>query len=99
MESLISDPSVVVAIKDHFSCSLGDDIIILDVRAGLYFSINDVGALVWQRIQEPRTVGELRDAILDRFDVDAETCDRDLRALIQDLASRNLVDVRDAAAV
>jgi Coenzyme PQQ synthesis protein D (PqqD) len=99
MDSVISDPSVVVATKEHFSCPLGNDVIILDLRAGLYFSVNDVGALVWQLIQEPRTVGQVRDAVLDSFDVDPQTCERDVRALIQDLVSRNLVEVRDAAAV
>jgi hypothetical protein len=43
-------------------------------------------------------VKDLRDAILATFDVEREVCERDLEALLRDLASRNLVEIRDAAA-
>ena len=98
MESVISDPSVVVASKDQFSCPLGDDAIILDLKAGLYFSLDNVGALVWQLVQQPKSVRELREAILETFDVEPQVCERDLLALLHDLAGRNLVEIRDATA-
>ena len=98
MESVISDPSVVVVSKDRFSCPLGDDTVILDLKAGLYFSLDSVGALVWQLVQKPKSVRELREAILETFDVEPQVCERDLLALLHDLAGRNLVEIRDAAA-
>ena len=98
MESVLSSPSIVVATKGHASCPLGDDIVILDLKAGLYFSLNDVGALVWRLVQEPRSVRELRAAILEEFEVDPEVCDRDLRALLRELEDRKLVEIRDATA-
>ena len=99
MDTVLSGPSVVVATKDHVSCPLGDDIIILDLKAGLYFSLDNVGAMVWQLIQQPRSVQELRVAILDEFEVTQDVCDRDLLALLRDLAAKNLIEIRDAATV
>ncbi len=98
MESVISDMAVVVASKDQFSCPLGDDTVILDVKAGLYFSLDSVGATVWQLIQQPRTVRDVRQAILDEFEVRPEVCERDLGALLRDLAGRKLIEIRDATA-
>jgi hypothetical protein len=98
MADVISDPSIVVASKDQFSCPLGEDTVILDVKAGLYFSLDNVGALVWQLIQQPKTVREIRQAILEAFEVEIEVCERDLLALLRDLAGRNLIEIRDAAA-
>lgn len=98
MESVISDPTVIVASKDQFSCPLGDDTVILDLKAGLYFSLDNVGAMVWQLIQQPKSVKELREAILEAFEVDPQVCERDLLALLRELAGRNLVEIRDAAA-
>ena len=99
MDAVPSDPSVVVATKDHVSCPLGDDIIILDLKAGLYFSLDNVGAMIWQLIQQPRSVGEVRAAILDAFEVAPDVCERDLLSLLRDLAARNLIEIRDAATV
>jgi hypothetical protein len=97
MDTAISDPMVVTAIKEHSSCPLGDDTVILDLRAGLYFSLNNVGTLVWQLVQRPRTVREIREAVLAAFDVEPDVCDRDIAALLRDLADRNLIEIRDAA--
>ena len=98
MESVISDPAVVVASKDQFSCPLGDDTVILDVKAGLYFSLDNVGAMVWQLIQQPKSVREIREAILETFEVEPEVCERDLLALLRDLAGRKLIEILDATA-
>jgi len=97
MGTVISQESVVVAAKDHFSCPLGDDTIILDVKAGLYFSLDNVGALVWQLIQQPKTVKEVRQTLLDTYEVEPAVCERDLVTLLNELATRNLVEIRDAA--
>jgi hypothetical protein len=99
MDTVFSAGSIVVAAKDHVSCPLGDDIIILDLRAGLYFSLDNVGAMVWQLIQQPRTMQDLRAAILEAFDVSADLCERDLVALLQQLAAKDLIEIRNAAAV
>jgi hypothetical protein len=96
MDSLIADPCVVVATKEHFSSPLGDDIIILDVKAGVYFSLDNVGALVWDLVQSPISVKDLRTAILEKYEVDPEVCERDLLALLRELADRNLVEIRNA---
>jgi hypothetical protein len=98
MDSVLSDAAVVVAGKEQFSCPLGDDTIILDVKGGLYFSLDNVGALVWQLIQSPKTVTELRAAILEIYDVAPDVCERDLAALLGELAARNLIEITDAAA-
>jgi len=98
MESVISDPSVVVASKDQFSCPLGDDTVILDLKAGLYFSLDNVGAMVWRLVQQPKSVREIREAVLEAFEVEPEVCERDLVALLRDLAGRNLIEIRDATA-
>jgi hypothetical protein len=98
MEMAISELVLIVATKDQSSCPLGDDTVILDMKAGLYFSLNNVGAMIWQLVQQPKSVKELREAILETFEVEREVCERDLQALLSDLATRNLIEIRDAAA-
>src|SRR5262245_20733539 len=97
MATSLSDLALVVATRDQTSCPLGDETVILDLKAGLYFSLNNVGAVIWELVQQPRSVKDLRDAILATFDVEREVCERDLEALLRDLESRNLVEIRDAA--
>jgi len=89
--------TVVVAIAEQASVDLEDEAAILDLKTGVYFGLNEVGAHVWRQLQQPRTVGELRDSIVAEYQVEPERCERDLQALLQDLVAHHLIEVRRAA--
>ena len=77
----MADP-VVVATRQQISCDLADEVAILNLESGVYDGLDAVGALIWNLIQQPRTMGALRDALLDEYDVDPERCEGDLRAFL-----------------
>jgi hypothetical protein len=49
-------------------------------------------------IQEPRTINEVRDAILAQYEVEPEQCDRDIKALLEELEAEGLIEVRNERA-
>ncbi len=87
--------STVAAVKGQVSSDLGEEVAILDLNAGVYYGLDAVGALVWDLIQKPRTVAEVRDAVVSEYDVESDRAGRDLLALLQDLADEGLIEVRD----
>lgn len=95
MDSTVSADSTVVAAEGQVSSDLGDEVAILDFRAGMYYGLDAVGSRVWQLVQEPKRVSEIRDTLLEEYEVDPERCDRDLIGLLQRLAEEGLVEVRD----
>ena len=98
MERVLSERSMVVAVKEQAFCSLAEEAVILDLKAGVYYSLNEVGARIWYLIQEPKSVCDIRNTILQEFDVEHERCDRDVRQLLQDLAGKGLVEVQNEKA-
>ena len=70
--------SVVVASKEQISTDLGGEAVILGLESSQYYSLNDVGTRIWDLIQEPKTVLDIRDAILDEYEVEPERCETDL---------------------
>ena len=89
----ITTSSIVVAAKGQVSTDLGGEAVILGLESGTYFSLNDSGSIVWNLIQKPRPVAELRDAILDEYDVESDVCERDLLALLGHLFDEGLIIV------
>src|SRR2546426_12791479 len=92
MESLglkqrTSPASIVVAIRDQVSADLAGEAAILNLKSGVYYGLNAVGARIWSLIQEPKSVEDIRDAILNEYDVDPERCESDLLQLLQQLAA------------
>ena len=82
-----------MAAKDQVSSDLGGEVAILDLKAGVYYGLDAVGARIWSLIQEPRTVNEIRNILLEEYEVEPERCERDLLVLLQRLADEGLIEV------
>jgi hypothetical protein len=90
----ISGAAIVVAVQDQVSTTLEDEAVILHLRDGVYYSLNQVGASIWNLLQEARTITEIRNIILSEYEVEPQQCETDLLKLLQELADRNLIEVQ-----
>jgi hypothetical protein len=80
-----------VAAREQLSCEVGEEVVILNLADDTYYGLPEVGAFVWQLLGEPRTLPELRDAVVAEFEVEPRVCEADLARLLEDLAARGLV--------
>jgi hypothetical protein len=95
MNPTVSLDSVVVAAKDQASCRLEDEIAIVQLKAGVYYGLDPVGARIWELIATPRSVRAVRDALLAEYEVEADRCEGDLLLLFQAMRDAGLVEVSD----
>ena len=92
---MICGSSIVVTANDQVSCDLAGEAAILNLKNGVYYGLDPVGARIWNLIQQPTTVNVVRDAIMAEYDVEPDVCQRDLLALLQKLSSEGLIEVND----
>jgi len=83
---------------DVVSSELSDGAALLDLRAGKYYSLNAVGACVWNAIRAPVAEQDLILSVCENFDVDASVCQADIRALLAALVQAGLVEVGNVEA-
>ena len=95
--STIPDSAVVAIAPDVLGSELGSEVVMLSLRDGTYYGLEDVGAEVWRLIQAPKTIRSIVDSLVDTYDVDARRCRADVITLVIDLRARGLVEVRDPA--
>lgn len=81
------------AAPDQVSTDLEDDVVILGLRSGGYFSLTNVGARIWALIQEPRSLAEVRDAIVAEYGVDPDVVEADAVEFLDHLTRVGLADV------
>ena len=60
------------------SCTLNDEVAILSLRSTLYFGLDEVGACVWQALEEPNRVDALCKAVASHFEVSEAACEADV---------------------
>ncbi len=83
---LTQAPSVI-------STSMPGETVIMDAAADQYFSLDGIGPRVWELLEVPATLASIVATILEEYDADAPTCERDVAALLDDLLERGLVVV------
>lgn len=92
----ISKDSTVVATKDQMSADLKGEAVILNCANGVYYGLNEVGNAIWSFVQEPRAVAEITAKIESEFEVAHDVCERDVLALLGQLADAGLIELRAA---
>jgi len=96
MASKDAENKTVAAVKDQVSCVLDGETAILHLGSGTYYGLNAVGSTIWNLIQEPCTIAEIHDKLLQQYEADPGECERDLLNVLDDLCKAGLVEIRDA---
>jgi hypothetical protein len=84
--------SVVRVSSNQVYSRLGDEVAILELDQGVYYGLNDTGSFLWNLMQKPVRVNEMRAALVEEFDVDAETAEKDLLRVLGDLRDAGLIE-------
>jgi hypothetical protein len=97
----ISTSSIVVSAKDQVSCKLGEDFMVLSLRNSCYYGLEQCGGHVWGLLQgrRSRSVAELRDSILEKYEVEKERTETDLFDLLGKMRTSGLIEVHSAQLV
>lgn len=71
------------------------EVVLLNVVTGQYFGLDPIGSEAWRLLQASGdsglTVQALAASLQATYDVDAETAERDLNALVDELAAQQLL--------
>ena len=94
--ALLTDSTTIVAIPDVLSSAFEYETVLLDLRDGVYYTLDEVGARIWQLVQRPVSIPDICKTIRTEFEVAAERCDEDVRALAHNLLDRGLVRVESS---
>ncbi len=65
--------------------------VILDLDTSVYFSLNELGVLVWERLGDNASIAEIRDEVCRLYDVPAKTAHKDIELLIAAMLAKKLL--------
>ena len=72
MRGRVSLRSIVVTSKEQVSGGLGRESAILGLEGGVCYALDDASARIRFLIQEPKAANEVRDILLEMYDVESE---------------------------
>ena len=84
----VREPDVAAKVIDG-------EAVIINLASGMYYSLNGSGSAVWELIEKGCTLAEASDAVRSAFNISAETAERDVSRLWENLLAENLVVVSE----
>ena len=92
-----ADPSSRLVIPEDVVFEvLGDEAVLLNLRTGVYFRLNETGTRIWQLIEERGRANDVVETMAREYDVDAEVARRDVDRLVDELTRKQLLEHRHA---
>lgn len=74
---------------------VGNEVVLVHLRTNRIFSLNQTGARLWELIAQGMSRAEMKQTLLDEFDVGADQLDAELDALLTSLTSERLIEAVD----
>jgi hypothetical protein len=62
---------------------------------GYCYGLNRVGSRIWSELTVPIGIGDLCAKLLNEFEVDSTTCERDVLDLLHEMRAEGLIAIQD----
>lgn len=94
MQQLTIDSTIKRINKDIIITDLGGEKVILDMKTSDYIHLNDIGTVIWERIEQEVKVKKLCHQLQEDFTVSAEQCKLDTLAFLTELLQFDLIEIQ-----
>lgn len=84
-----------VAVKEHLSCSLQGEAVVLSLKNGKYYGFNAVSATIWETLQSSVTIHQIKTAVMREYDVDPDLCNQDILSFLNKMTKEGLIEILD----
>ena len=74
------------------------ELVALHIDKGTCYGFNVTATRIWSLIEQPRLLSELKQILLGEYDVDSDTCEKQLRDMVGELERDGLVATEPAPA-
>lgn len=91
----ISTTAIISTAPEQIASELGGEAVILNLATGMYYGLNEVGARVWELIQQPCPFDSIFHTLLEEYDVDPDLCKQDLTKILVEMKEAHLIEVND----
>jgi hypothetical protein len=89
--------TIVCRSKIILSSLIGDEAVLMSLECGNYHGLDAIATDVWQRLEQPISIGDLCVQLVEEYEADLTTIQGDVLNLLERLRVERLLDVRDGA--
>jgi len=92
----IDTKAIVERCSEIVSAAVGEETAMLNIEQGKYYGLDDIGSHIWAQLEIPCSVDQICANLRERYEVDAETCFREVSKFIEELLEAGVVRIASA---
>ena len=76
---------------DYIFSAVGSEIVLMNIESGDYFELNESAKEIWHMVEEPSSEESLIERLMSIYDVDLDTCTREVRDCLEKMLVGGMV--------
>ncbi len=77
--------------KNILITGLGNEMVMMDLESGNYITLNNLGRIIWEKIEQPIRVSDLTDYLLSKYNVTELQCKEETFNFLERLNAEGLI--------
>ncbi len=91
----LSPDTVIQRNKHIVSSEIDGETVMMDDSFSRYFGLKEVGTSIWRLLEEKHSIREICEQLTSEYDVDLEQCLEDVLPFLEELHTKNMIDVQN----
>ena len=76
---------------DQVTAKVDDEVVMMSMQQGEYYGLDSIGSRIWELFNKPNSVENIIGTLMQEYDVDRNTCEKDVLEFIQKLVDKGLL--------
>jgi len=92
----LSSSTIVARKSGLIESEVDREIVALNIESGVCYGLNEVGSRIWGLLAKPVPISEVCAILISEFEVERDTCEKEVIDLIEHLLKEGLVTAADS---
>jgi hypothetical protein len=79
--------------RELLTSELGDELVMMDVEKGNYISLNKMGRIIWDHLEDPITIKGLIAKLMEKYNVEKDVCAHDTLKYLEEMYEKEIVSI------
>ncbi len=76
---------------DWLAAKVGDELVMMSAAKGNYVGLSEVGARIWELIEQPRALDDVCARLQDEYDVTPQMCRDEVATFLKELVKHGAI--------
>lgn len=79
--------------EEIISSEVENELVMMSLKNGKYYGMDSIGKDIWKLTEQPVKVKEVYNQLQKEYEIDQETCEKDVNAFLTQLKEQELISI------